>query len=567
MALSCLLSFPSIDSLGQEVRDQSLENLLQTHAYRQLILSLEKQLNSHVAPLDVQKEAYYLCLLSEAHYKLGDLNKSKSSLQRALKFVPQMEDSILHYRIFLNQANILNAEGKFSELHNFLTPAFQYASKHQHARLLHDCHLILGGLSIQNNKPDEALIMYQKAHNLSLTNHWTHLLYVDEMQMALAYCFLQQTDSAKILLDKAIATSIAQKDSAILATSYNILGYYYLIKNDQKAWRGNILTSLKIAEAIQHPAITALGYSQLVEYSLAEKKYDEAIQLGQKAYQSIPKETKPLFHVHVDSLMYEAYKGKGDTKSALKYFENYFRGRTAILSINQAEKLEEIKSNFEIKEKNLQLQNQALELENSKKRSIILFISNGVLLILLVGRYFFKRNKQVLQNTLYKKEKMTGLLLQKEKIIAQYTGEKPESAQVFVADANFDSHTSELFTEDKKELYNQMIQAIEDQKLYLNANLDVNLVVTTLGTNKTYLYKAISQHAKSNFRMIINRYRVEEAKRLLERLVLQNSNDNIEHIYVEAGFNSPSSYYRIFRNLTGLTPREYMQEYARDIQP
>ena len=119
MALSCLLSFPSIDSLGQEVRDQSLENLLQTHAYRQLILSLEKQLNSHVAPLDVQKEAYYLCLLSEAHYKLGDLNKSKSSLQRALKFVPQMEDSILHYRIFLNQANILNAELKYYFGHHY----------------------------------------------------------------------------------------------------------------------------------------------------------------------------------------------------------------------------------------------------------------------------------------------------------------------------------------------------------------------------------------------------------------------------------------------------------------
>jgi len=61
-----------------------------------------------------------------------------------------------------------------------------------------------------------------------------------------------------------------------------------------------------------------------------------------------------------------------------------------------------------------------------------------------------------------------------------------------------------------------MMRLIEEQKLYLNPQLDHKLLVTLLRTNKSYLYRAISHHGMDHFKNIINHFRVREAKSLLE---------------------------------------------------
>ncbi len=115
-------------------------------------------------------------------------------------------------------------------------------------------------------------------------------------------------------------------------------------------------------------------------------------------------------------------------------------------------------------------------------------------------------------------------------------------------------------------LFSEMIMLIESQKLYLNPKLDLKQVITLLGTNKFYLYNAINNHSESNFRNIINRYRLEEAKRIIERECRQGEADNSTTIYEAAGFNSAATYYRIFKQHTGLTPMEYAKEYRNDTQ-
>jgi AraC-like DNA-binding protein len=395
-------------------------------------------------------------------------------------------------------------------------------------------------------------------------------IHYDLLNVALTDLFLGNRDSSIINLDNAARLAEADKDSAILAVTFNVRAHYHLLMNDRNAWRENVLRSLAIGQALKHPTLLSGGYSQLIEYALAERNFEQALQLDAQARQILQKTNMPFFVVHLDSLMYEAHKGMGKKDVALDYFEKYYKGKYAILTREQAEKLDAIKASYDIKEKNMVIEKQRLELQYSERQTWFLLLLNLLFGILLAGGWFFRKMKKSYQGQLYKKEKWTEILLtQKEKASALKSPFDPQKTQVTIAGEGnmpIPSEDLEFISEDKKELYDNMIQAIENQKLYLNPNLDVNLIVTTLGTNKFYLYQAISKNASENFRNIINRYRVDEAKRLIEKMVNDKSLHNIEAIHTEAGFNSPSSFYRIFRNFTGLTPKEYANEYKADMK-
>jgi AraC-like DNA-binding protein len=227
-------------------------------------------------------------------------------------------------------------------------------------------------------------------------------------------------------------------------------------------------------------------------------------------------------------------------------------------------------ASFAMKEKNLLIENQQLELANSQKQTWIMIGINVLLGLILLGGFIYRRMRLKRQSSLYKKEKLTQYLLDQQKELTRVQEEQVGVvASVAIPEGvplTEENQDMEILSEDKRDLYLQMINAIETQRLYLNPNLDMNLVVTMLGTNKLYLYKAITSNAPVNFRNIINRYRVEEAKRLIEQEVRENTFFNIENVYSASGFNSTSSFYRIFRLYTGLTPNEYKQEYALELR-
>jgi AraC-like DNA-binding protein len=68
--------------------------------------------------------------------------------------------------------------------------------------------------------------------------------------------------------------------------------------------------------------------------------------------------------------------------------------------------------------------------------------------------------------------------------------------------------------------------------------------------------RVINSELKKNFRNLVNEYRVEEVKtRLNDPRSIQLS---LLGIAYECGFNSEASFYRIFKNVVGVSPKEYL---------
>jgi AraC-like DNA-binding protein len=107
------------------------------------------------------------------------------------------------------------------------------------------------------------------------------------------------------------------------------------------------------------------------------------------------------------------------------------------------------------------------------------------------------------------------------------------------------------------ETFQKLNRVIENKKLYLNPELNIETLSTELNLKATTISQLVNQNTDYNFNDYINSYRVAETKKMLSNP--EYSNYTIVAIGLEAGFNSKASFYRAFRKFEGMTPSEYQK--------
>jgi len=115
--------------------------------------------------------------------------------------------------------------------------------------------------------------------------------------------------------------------------------------------------------------------------------------------------------------------------------------------------------------------------------------------------------------------------------------------------------SSNLSEEQAQASIRKLMRLMEQEQLYRDSELSLDLLAQRLNLNANYLSQILNQHLNRKFSEFINDYRIEEAKRLLgdPELIACSALD----IGLRAGFGAKSSYYRLFKEATGLTPVEY----------
>ena len=111
----------------------------------------------------------------------------------------------------------------------------------------------------------------------------------------------------------------------------------------------------------------------------------------------------------------------------------------------------------------------------------------------------------------------------------------------------------------KKEQY----RFVESAREYIHAHyadsmLSLDVVSGHLGISSPYLSGLMSRYLSMGFVEYISRYRLEQAKRLMEI-----SDISIQEIGRKTGFNSPQSFGRVFKKYNGETPGRYREKVLR----
>jgi len=95
---------------------------------------------------------------------------------------------------------------------------------------------------------------------------------------------------------------------------------------------------------------------------------------------------------------------------------------------------------------------------------------------------------------------------------------------------------------------------------YRDVGLSAESLAAHLGVHRNTLSRAVNRVTGSNYYQYINGYRIKEAVRIIS----QNGHKElyIDELYERVGFNNRSSFYRVFKQFTGLSPTEFQKNAA-----
>jgi AraC-like DNA-binding protein len=123
-----------------------------------------------------------------------------------------------------------------------------------------------------------------------------------------------------------------------------------------------------------------------------------------------------------------------------------------------------------------------------------------------------------------------------------YFRERPESHGLSVKEA--------------KNYLSQLQEAMETRKLYLDPELTLEKFSEQIAIPAKTISLVLNHHVQSTFNTFVNQYRINEVKKKLS--AGDTSHLTISGIALDSGFNSQATFQRVFKNMTGITPKQFL---------
>lgn len=108
------------------------------------------------------------------------------------------------------------------------------------------------------------------------------------------------------------------------------------------------------------------------------------------------------------------------------------------------------------------------------------------------------------------------------------------------------------------DLYKKIENCLQESASWKDPDYSVQDLAYSLQTNSTYVSRAINLNAKMNFKNFVNTYRIEFIKK-----EIQNNKDynryKLIYLYSQAGFRHQSTFNKVFKKITNMTPSDYIE--------
>ncbi len=138
--------------------------------------------------------------------------------------------------------------------------------------------------------------------------------------------------------------------------------------------------------------------------------------------------------------------------------------------------------------------------------------------------------------------------------IVQVVEDEPEIADTSEVET---SAAPAMDEQQMKEVCEKASQYMAESKAYLRPDISLALFAREINIPQRTLSRAINGSLGCNFFEFVNRMRIEEAKRLLRDL--RTSDFNIDSIYSDCGFRSRSTFFMVFKKMTGMSPAAWLE--------
>ena len=395
---------------------------------------------------------------------------------------------------------------------------------------------------------DTSGIQYaRKCYEYGVERKDSYYMYSGLVSIAEFQIFREEYDDALTTLS--IADSIGRMGKYADRIRLDLLKGVILSHKNQTLDSNRILLSIK--DSIQRNAPIYLHELQFVVGKNFEKegKIDESNEWLLKALVSSDRYSSSDYRAMIAKQIADNYYSQGMFMNAYHYLGIAYEAESNA-ALTECDRM--------VKERSLTLalmkEEHETELERQKatiQRTVIVLLS--VLLVLSMIVIVL-----VLRTIKHRKRQYRNLVNQNLRILKENAEFETRIASLEHLQTQATYPSSELNSNKSADIFKSLQKLMTQDHLFKDPLLTREKIIELLGTNPTYLTKCIKENADMNYSQYINSFRIAEVLRLMEIPTYKDS--PIMEIAGMAGFNSQTTFYKIFQQTTGLSPSAYSKK-------
>ena len=460
--------------------------------------------------------AGYYQTLGVIYGDLGSLEQSVSYYLKALKIREEQNKIIDAAYLYCNLAGLYFQEPKAGEGFHSFDLAIELFKKAKFPKGEAYAYNLLGSNYYTHNDYDQALKYYRKSLSLnsrdtfmSRSEYAFNLTNIGDVWMK-----LRRFDSAGYYYSRSLKFSLKNNDYLPLACTYLSLG--------------EMNTQLKkYSQAIEF-LNKGLEYSRLINYRV---QWEEAY-----------------------SLLSECYEASGNHEKAFFFLKKRNEVRDSIITEKANQAVANMLVKYDSQKKDAQINRLNVDSYQKQRKIriailvILVIISMAAVTAYLIWRHYKNKLMPEVRSLEFIRNKIAHEKDEDSRRLRGFDKMLPPELRTSIPVQQEEIEVNQ----DMKTILEALMQ---EQKVYLNENLTLAETAQQLKTNTAYLSRFINDYYQVNFSAFINRYRVEEAQKMI--LDDQYNNFSIEGIARSSGFKSKSTFNQVFKKITGFTPTDF----------
>lgn len=377
------------------------------------------------------------------------------------------------------------------------------------------------------------------------------LTYIGAYTMAMFQYSMKNWDTALKYIKEAERAMSSDRNGSISevdkAACLNLYGKIYLSIGDMVNAEKYIKLALNTCLSSNEPCDLANVYISYGYYNLQNGEPDKALAMFEQGVKAADIQNDPVHLRELYKAIANIYYDKKDWHTSLTYFHKFYEQTLSLFDSEKERSLNELNVKYETLQKENEIQQHKFLIQKQEKKIQFLAVCLLFSIILTAGiAYAFKKRssywtqivKQT-QNTLKAKEELENT---RRSIVS-----KEDHPQKYSTSALSESMGDKIFA--------RLEKTMREERIYCDSELSIQKLAEKMGTNRTYMSQLINQRTGMNFNAYINKYRIEEAIRLISGTDLP-----LKTIAYDLGFSSLSTFHTLFKKEIGLPPSQYREK-------
>ncbi|MDO4181146.1 MAG: AraC family transcriptional regulator [Bacteroidales bacterium] len=491
----------------------------------------------------------YSCLYQgQAQLMSGREKIAKKNLNQALELATKLNNDSALCAVYRSMGvYAANIDTDYYRALRWMYKGIQLA---QQNNLQQPYALLLSNLAyIYYLKKDTSGIRYAlECYELGHSMQDPFVIYSGAIQAAYMYFLAKENAEAMKYIREAEALMM-ENDFYDQAHTYNLFGNILYEMGEYAQSTEYFRKAMKDKQAAQTSSIVYahLGYARVL---IKQKKYEEAILMLKQGIAISYARANAIHRNELYENLSACYEQLHQYHEALNYYKVFSLENDSLFNKDKERDLSEMRFKYDSeRQENLIKQGKLDVMEKEQRIQQQTFILIIIVVVLGLLYYLYvRKNKLYLSIVKQNQEaiKRETELNRRIKELEEKDASSPVAPEKYAA--------SSLTDEKSMELFRTLERIMSEEKIYKDNSISKDKVAELLGTNRTYLSRIINEQAKLSFTHYVNRFRIDEAIRLLSD---PENHTPLKALSADLGFNSISTFYNLFQTKVGMTPSQY----------